>query len=357
MNRHSLNIFTGIRLIPRVAAIILAASLSFMICAASIVSADHKVSVEAVQSVESKDFVSGYDDAGSKDEDSVITEKTLQAFDEFMKGDRKATYRAERVAINYYVPEDIFEDRKEYYLSEISGVFQAADEAYAKSSGTEASFNAEYAILNKASKPLLALRFSGKAKAHGSEDYQMHFVLNYDYKTDKISVAYGCDAWSRNHTRINSNGIITNYGDGGAFMYMYIYDQVTGDGDVERIYTVISDYQKTAYNEELTEREKKVCLSAYWIHQVPEYYDINADTMDYYTLHSFSTPDCTFIQEPAGLFDSNDPVYALYTEEGKNISDSNTVILSILKKMQDLGITPSMFFASSPEWKEFNVND
>lgn len=357
MNRNSLRFFTVIRLISRVVAILMAASLSIMICAASIVSVDHKISVEAAQSGESKDFLSGFDETDSGNEDSVITEKAMHAFYEFMKNDRKATYKAECVSIKNYVPEETFEDGKEYYLSEIGGVFQAADETYAKSAGTKAAFHAEYTILKKASKPLLALRFSGKSNTHSTENFQMLFVLNYNYKTDNISVAYGCDAWSRNHTSINSSGIITNYDSDGAFRDMFIYDQVDGDGNVERLYTVISDFEKTAYNEELTEREKYVCLSAYWIHQVPEYYDINSDTMDYCTLHSFSNPDCTFIQEPAGLFDSHDPVYALYTEEGKKISDSNTVILSILKKMQSLEITPSMFFASSPEWKKYNVNE
>ncbi len=196
--------------------------------------------------------------------------------------------------------------------------------------------------------PLLAMLFEVKEPLLLKN--QIYCVMYYDPDDDKIHLSFAEDLWAKSRIRINKNGIITDMASLSAFETFYVYQQLTGNGDVEIIYTSFYDNRKV-YLSDLEEREKDVHLAVY---KVPD------KTGTYYTLRRFFGGDPTFVIDTYLDLTEKNPAAALYMEdleEGAQLVDHPTVIAAVLESMNKLGVTPEAFFADEPEWTVYETKE
>lgn len=295
---------------------------------------------------------------------SPRVKKAEEAYEQFLAGSRTVTYSAENVSISDFSQEDIFEDGKKYTFEEYKAAIQTAEtkrhEAVAGGVDIGDSVTAEYAFLEQGPAPLMGLHF-GNGDARPFDGGDLYYVLEYDEKSDEISVVFGRDVWSRGYMRINTAGIVTQYGTSSAFEYYFSYYQVAEGGKVSQLYSASYDNRETVLAN-LNTWDQETYLVMYTIpgyqgSDLPRTEKENSaavtpvyDSSNIYTLHGFTGGDSTFVVEPESMFDPEDPAYNVYKQKGFTISDNNTVIRAILDRFSSENVSPAMFFAGEAVW-------
>ena len=201
----------------------------------------------------------------------------------------------------------------------------------------------------------------GNAATHPFDGVELYYILEYDEKSDEISVVFGRDVWSRGYLRVNKAGIVTQYGASSAFEYYFSYYQVAEGGKVNQLYSASYDNRETVLAN-LNTWDQETYLVMYTIpgyqgSGLPKTEKENSaavtpvyDTPNIYTLHGFTGGDSTFVIEPEAMFDPEDPAYNVYKQKGFTISDNNTVIKAVLDRLSAENVSPVMFFAGEAEW-------
>lgn len=279
--------------------------------------------------------------------------KAEEAFLKFIQGTGTVTYRNDNVFANSIGIFDKLQDGRKYTLKEILDVFQeVTDQLNGISPEKKADIKpvtAEYAFLEDGVQPMMALHIRGELV---DESINMYYVMEYNQFSDEISVVYGKDFWSRGYFRVNTAGIVTEYGTVSAFENYYSYFQIGKDGRVRHLYSAAYDNRKAALSEDLNEWLKDVALVSYVIGRDQNDSSMEITEMtDYYTLHDGMGGDYTFSIELDGMFSEENPAYALYKEDSIEISDSMTVIRAILGRFAETGVTMDSFYSGKPQWK------
>lgn len=279
--------------------------------------------------------------------------KAEEAFLKFIQGTGTVTYRNDNVFANSIGIFDKLQDGRKYTLKEILDVFQeVTDQLNGISPEKKADIKpvtAEYAFLEDGVQPMMALHIRGELV---DESINMYYVMEYNQFSDEISVVYGKDFWSRGYFRVNTAGIVTEYGTVSAFENYYSYFQIGKDGRVRHLYSAAYDNRKAALSEDLNEWLKDVALVSYVIGRDQNDSSMEITEMtDYYTLHDGMGGDYTFSIELDGMFSEENPAYALYKEDSIQISDSMTVIRAILGRFAETGVTMDSFYSGKPQWK------
>ena len=292
--------------------------------------------------------------------DAVSQEKVQKAkdvYNAFVKGERPAVFYTNAMDIRYFIPQDRFNDGREYTLKDVINIFQtAADEVnqeHAQSS-TETSTarltGVEYAILEEGAFPILALHISGEGYI-STDSSELVCVLHYDQESDQLNVVYCADAWSRRHITVNKAGVIKNYGSNSASDYSFTYMTVGEDGNLLHLYSFSASSRLAEDNENLEEWQKRTCLFGYYLDMDPfhteEMYQREAEL---FTLHQSNYIDNTFCMETEGQYDTDDPVYKLYTENGAQLVSNQAVARAILNRAAKMSVPADAFFADPADW-------
>ena len=305
--------------------------------------------------------------ASAEAADSAVSprmKKAEEVFGQFLAGSKTVTYSAENVSISDSTLTDIFEDGKKYTFKEFGAAIQSAEstrhEAATGDMKAGDSVTAEYTFLEQGPAPLMGLHF-GNAATHPFDGVDLYYILEYDEKSDEISVVFGRDVWSRGYLRVNKAGIVTQYGASSAFEYYFSYYQVAEGKKVNQLYSASYDNRETVLAN-LNSWDQETYLVMYTIpgyqgSGLPKTEKENSaavtpvyDTPNIYTLHGFTGGDSTFVIEPEAMFDPEDPAYNVYKQKGFTISDNNTVIKAILDRLSAENVSPVMFFAGEAEW-------
>ena len=295
---------------------------------------------------------------------SPRVKKAEEVFGQFLAGSKTVTYSAENVSITDSTLADIFEDGKKYTFKEFEAAIQSVESTRHEAATGEMkagdTVTAEYTFLEQGPAPLMGLHF-GNAATHPFDGVDLYYILEYDEKSDEISVVFGRDVWSRGYLRVNKAGIVTQYGASSAFEYYFSYYQVAEGGKVNQLYSVSYDNRETVLAN-LNTWDQATYLVMYTIpgyqgSGLPKTEKENSaavtpvyDTPNIYTLHGFTGGDSTFVIEPEAMFDPEDPAYNVYKQKGFTISDNNTVIKAVLDRLSAENVSPVMFFAGEAEW-------
>ena len=295
---------------------------------------------------------------------SPRVKKAEEVFGQFLAGSKTVTYSAENVSITDSTLADIFEDGKKYTFKEFEAAIQSVESTRHEAATGEMkagdTVTAEYTFLEQGPAPLMGLHF-GNAATHPFDGVELYYILEYDEKSDEISVVFGRDVWSRGYLRVNKAGIVTQYGASSAFEYYFSYYQVAEGGKVNQLYSASYDNRETVLAN-LNTWDQETYLVMYTIpgyqgSGLPKTEKENSaavtpvyDTPNIYTLHGFTGGDSTFVIEPEAMFDPEDPAYNVYKQKGFTISDNNTVIKAVLDRLSAENISPVMFFAGEAEW-------
>lgn len=274
------------------------------------------------------------------------------AFREFLDESRSLTWHNDNVTFHFISRENFFAEGEEFMIRDLIDRVDQAAKNVAKGS-TDASsetglLSVKYALLDTGSLPLLAMLFEVKEPLLLKN--QVYCVMYYDPDEDKIHLSFAEDLWAKSMIRINKNGIITYTASLSAFETSYVYRQVTGNGDVEIIYTSFYDNRKV-YLSDLQEWAKNIHLAVY---KVPD------KTGTYYTLRRFSGGDPTFVIDTYLDLTEKNPAAALYMEdleEGTQFVNHPTIISAILSSMNKMGVTTEAFFADEPEWTVYETKE
>ena len=247
---------------------ILTAVLVFSLCSAPLI----VTQAESLSSQEADTVSTGRTAAiSSAAESSAADNETAQnaeaAFREFLDESRSLIWHNDNVTFHFISQKNFFADGEEFMIRDlIDRVEQAAKNVTngSKDSSSETELiSAKYALLDTGSLPLLAMLFEVKEPLLLKN--QIYCVMYYDPDDDKIHLSFAEDLWAKSRIRINKNGIITDMASLSAFETFYVYQQLTGNGDVEIIYTSFYDNRKV-YLSDLEEREKDVHLQGHIIH-------------------------------------------------------------------------------------------
>ena len=295
---------------------------------------------------------------------SPRVKKAEEVFGQFLAGSKTVTYSAENVSITDSTLADIFEDGKKYTFKEFEAAIQSVESTRHEAATGEMkagdTVTAEYTFLEQGPAPLMGLHF-GNAATHPFDGVDLYYILEYDEKSDEISVVFGRDVWSRGYLRVNKAGIVTQYGASSAFEYYFSYYQVAEGGKVNQLYSASYDNRETVLAN-LNTWDQETYLVMYTIpgyqgSGLPKTEKENSaavtpvyDTPNIYTLHGFTGGDSTFVIEPEAMFDPEDPAYNVYKQKGFTISDNNTVIKAVLDRLSAENVSPVMFFAGEAEW-------
>ena len=295
---------------------------------------------------------------------SPRVKKAEEVFGQFLAGSKTVTYSAENVSITDSTLADIFEDGKKYTFKEFEAAIQSVESTRHEAATGEMkagdTVTAEYTFLEQGPAPLMGLHF-GNAATHPFDGVELYYILEYDEKSDEISVVFGRDVWSRGYLRVNKAGIVTQYGASSAFEYYFSYYQVAEGGKVNQLYSASYDNRETVLAN-LNTWDQETYLVMYTIpgyqgSGLPKTEKENSaavtpvyDTPNIYTLHGFTGGDSTFVIEPEAMFDPEDPAYNVYKQKGFTISDNNTVIKAVLDRLSAENVSPVMFFAGEAEW-------
>ena len=295
---------------------------------------------------------------------SPRVKKAEEVFGQFLAGSKTVTYSAENVSITDSTLADIFEDGKKYTFKEFEAASQSVESTRHEAATGEMkagdTVTAEYTFLEQGPAPLMGLHF-GNAATHPFDGVELYYILEYDEKSDEISVVFGRDVWSRGYLRVNKAGIVTQYGASSAFEYYFSYYQVAEGGKVNQLYSASYDNRETVLAN-LNTWDQETYLVMYTIpgyqgSGLPKTEKENSaavtpvyDTPNIYTLHGFTGGDSTFVIEPEAMFDPEDPAYNVYKQKGFTISDNNTVIKAVLDRLSAENVSPVMFFAGEAEW-------
>ena len=332
---------------------ILTAVLVFSLCSAPLI----VTQAESLSSQEADTVSTGRTAAiSSAAESSAADNETAQnaeaAFREFLDESRSLTWHNDNVTFHFISRENFFADGEEFMIRDlIARVDQAAKNMTkgSKDASSETEFlSVKYALLDTGSLPLLAMLFEVKEPLLLKN--QIYCVMYYDPDDDKIHLSFAEDLWAKSRIRINKNGIITDMASLSAFETFYVYQQLTGNGDVEIIYTSFYDNRKV-YLSDLEEREKDVHLAVY---KVPD------KTGTYYTLRRFFGGDPTFVIDTYLDLTEKNPAAALYMEdleEGTQFVNHPTIISAVLASMNKMGVTTEAFFADEPEWTVYETKE
>ena len=284
--------------------------------------------------------------------DNETAQNAETAFREFLDESRSLTWHNDNVTFHFISQKNFFADGEEFMIRDlIDRVEQAAKNVTngSKDSSSETELiSAKYALLDTGSLPLLAMLFEVKEPLLLKN--QIYCVMYYDPDDDKIHLSFAEDLWAKSRIRINKNGIVTRMESLSAFETFYVYQQLTGNGDVEIIYTSFYDNRKV-YLSDLEEREKDVHLAVY---KVPD------KTGTYYTLRRFFGGDPTFVIDTYLDLTEKNPAAALYMEdleEGTQFVNHPTIISAILSSMNKMGVTTEAFFADEPEWTVYETKE
>ena len=295
---------------------------------------------------------------------SPRVKKAEEVFGQFLAGSKTVTYSAENVSITDSTLADIFEDGKKYTFKEFEAAIQSVKSTRHEAATGEMkagdTVTAEYTFLEQGPAPLMGLHF-GNAATHPFDGVELYYILEYDEKSDEISVVFGRDVWSRGYLRVNKAGIVTQYGASSAFEYYFSYYQVAEGGKVNQLYSASYDNRETVLAN-LNTWDQETYLVMYTIpgyqgSGLPKTEKENSaavtpvyDIPNIYTLHGFTGGDSTFVIEPEAMFDPEDPAYNVYKQKGFTISDNNTVIKAVLDRLSAENVSPVMFFAGEAEW-------
>ena len=305
--------------------------------------------------------------ASAEAADSAVSpriKKAEEVFGQFLAGSKTVTYTSKNVSISDSTLADIFEDGKKYTFEEYKAAIQSVESTRHEAATGEIkagdSITVEYAFLEQGPAPLMGLHF-GNAATHPFDGVDLYYILEYDEKSDEISVVFGRDVWSRGYLRVNKAGIVTQYGASSAFEYYFSYYQVAEGGKVNQLYSASYDNRETVLAN-LNTWDQETYLVMYTIpgyqgSGLPKTEKENSaavtpvyDTPNIYTLHGFTGGDSTFVIEPEAMFDPEDPAYNVYKQKGFTISDNNTVIKAVLDRLSAENVSPVMFFAGEAEW-------
>lgn len=284
-------------------------------------------------------------------------QKAEDVYNAFVRGERSAVFHAESMDIRYFIPQDSFNDGGEYTLRDIINIFHTvADDVHQEHEQSSAEppvaclTGVEYAVLEDGSFPILVLHIKGKGFL-STEKSELVCVMNYDQDSDKLNVVYCADAWSRRHIIVNKAGVIKSYGNNSASDYSFMYITVGEKGNLVHLYSFSASNSLAAGEENLDDWQKRICLYGYYLDMDPfnteEMYQREADI---FTLHQTSYIDNTFCMETEEKYDTDDPVYKLYTENGAQLVSNQAVAQSILKRAAQMGVSADAFFADSADW-------
>ncbi len=288
--------------------------------------------------------------------------KAEEAFQKFLGGSKKMTCHKDNIETNGSDVNKLLEEGKEYTYKELCKVAQNAEQLLyemVNEKGTAKKVKVEYAFLEDGVSPLMALQFKTEEEMGGID---IVFILEYDEDTDQIDLALGRDEWMRGFTRINTAGIVMDYGTYSAFESNYAYFQVAGGRKVNHIYSVFYDNRKAAMSN-LTDWEKDTYLCSYSIPREQKESSVKKlkkaktaqkqeNLIELNTLHRCLSGDCTFVIEPDIVFDrESNRAVELYEKEDYTITDNRTVIGAVIARCSALNISIEQLFAEEPEWK------
>lgn len=286
-----------------------------------------------------------------------IVQKAKDVYDDFAKGECPAVFHTEAMDIRYFIPQDRFKDKVQYTLKDIISIFQTAaddvNQEHAQSmdeTPTAYLTGVEYAILEEGPFPILVLHISGEGFLP-TEKSELICVMHYDQVSDQLNMVYCADAWGRRHISVNKAGVIRSYGSNGAFDSSFMCTAVGEKGNLLHLYSLSASNSLIAGNEDLEDWQRKTCLYSYYLDMDPfhteEMYQREADI---FTLHQTNYVDSTFCMETEGKYDTDDPVYKLYTENGAQLVSNQAAAQAILKRTAQMGISVDAFFAEPVDW-------
>ena len=292
--------------------------------------------------------------------DAVSQEKVQKAkdvYNAFVKGERPAVFYTNAMDIRYFIPQDRFKDKVQYTLKDIISIFQTAaddvNQEHAQSmdeTPTAYLTGVEYAILEEGPFPILVLHISGEGFLP-TEKSELICVMHYDQVSDQLNMVYCADAWGRRHISVNKAGVIRSYGSNGAFDSSFMCTAVGEKGNLVHLYSLSASNSLIAGNEDLQDWQRRTCLYGYYFDMDPfhteEMYQREADI---FTLHQTNYVDSTFCMETEGKYDTDDPVYKLYTENGAQLVSNQAAAQAILKRAAQMGISVDAFFAEPVDW-------
>ncbi|MDO5132711.1 MAG: hypothetical protein Q4D81_06995 [Eubacteriales bacterium] len=291
------------------------------------------------------------DETPSSDEKDIAYQKTVTAYQEFIDGQRGAIFHEDRTDFACFPWSSLFSDGEQFFINDLIAAFsdpaEKGNASDVDSSEEQVTAPIRYAVLESDTLPLLALNAYGNGSSF--DLLGICFIMYYDPVKDEIHLALGEDSWNKIAVRVNRNGIVGRYVSLNAFQEEYFYRRVTGSGEIEFIYRVFYD-NSAIQNTDLTEEEKKIHLATYVIPSEEEIQSGQEMTIVAHTLHKLLSGDTTFVYETLVSTSSDNPVAALYTEDGTQLEHQMKIMVEIFKSMKRMGLAPEEFFDDEPEW-------